>query len=189
MVVGVRRVSVVGNSGSGKTTLGRALAGRLGVPSWSWTPCSTSRGGSRCPSTDFRRRVAAVVAGDSWDIGGNYSAVRDLVWARADTVVWLDLPRHDGGAPGRELARCAARSHGSSCGTEIGSRSTACSGSTRRSRSSAGRGHSTTKYRIRFGAAALDPAYAHMSFIRIGSRGDAHRLLDRPRPLIGEETQ
>src|SRR6185312_1551754 len=43
---------------------------------------------------EFRRRVAAAVAGERWVIDGNYtSQVKDLVWARADTVVWLDLPR------------------------------------------------------------------------------------------------
>jgi adenylate kinase family enzyme len=89
----VHRVSVVGSSGSGKSTVGRALAKALGAEfleldslyhQADWTPL---------PVSQYRERVTAAVAGESWVIDGNYSTVRDLVWARADTVVWLDLPR------------------------------------------------------------------------------------------------
>jgi hypothetical protein len=45
------------------------------------------------PKDEFRRRIAAVVADDGWVIDGNYSGVQDLVWDRADTVIWFDLPR------------------------------------------------------------------------------------------------
>jgi adenylate kinase family enzyme len=45
------------------------------------------------PEDEFRRRAADAAAGDSWVIDGNYSTVQPLIWKRADTVVWLDLPR------------------------------------------------------------------------------------------------
>jgi adenylate kinase family enzyme len=87
------RFSVIGTSGSGKTTLARALAARLGLPfveldsifhQPNWVPLSDG---------EFRTRVSALVDTECWVIDGNYVAVRDLVWDRATTIVWLDLPR------------------------------------------------------------------------------------------------
>jgi hypothetical protein len=42
----------------------------------------------------FKERVAGAVEGDSWVIDGNYAlrGARELVWPRADTVIWLDPP-------------------------------------------------------------------------------------------------
>ena len=87
----VRRVSVVGNSGSGKSTLASALAEHLEVPWIELDSIYHQPGWIPLPAPDFRARVEAAAAGDAWVIDGNYTAVRDLVWARADTVVWLDL--------------------------------------------------------------------------------------------------
>ena len=36
--------------------------------------------------------MAAALAAPAWVIDGNYSSVRDLVWPRATTLVWLDYP-------------------------------------------------------------------------------------------------
>src|ERR1700746_3644250 len=90
----VRRVSVVGTSGAGKSTLSRALAGALDAECLELDSVFHQPGWVPLPREEFRRRVAAAVAGERWVIDGNYtSQVKDLVWARADTVVWLDLPR------------------------------------------------------------------------------------------------
>ena len=39
-----------------------------------------------------RQRVTEATAGDAWIIDGNFVSERDVVWARADTIIWLDYP-------------------------------------------------------------------------------------------------
>jgi adenylate kinase family enzyme len=87
------RFSVIGTSGSGKTTLGRALAARLDIPFIELDSIIHQANWVALPDGEFRARVAAVVDGECWVIDGNYPVVRDLVWDRATTIVWLDLPR------------------------------------------------------------------------------------------------
>jgi len=42
----------------------------------------------------FRVRVRSAITGERWVVDGNYRAAGalELVWSRADTVVWLDYP-------------------------------------------------------------------------------------------------
>lgn len=105
------RINVAGTSCSGKTTLARAISRRLGLPRieldalfWGgdWTPV---------PEDTFRARVEGAVAADRWVIDGGYAKVRDLMWARADTVVWLDYPMRTvlRRWAGRTLARLRTR--------------------------------------------------------------------------------
>lgn len=85
---------VTGASCNGKSTLGRALAGRLGVP---YTELDALHHGPKWTEASaevLRERVeAAMAASDGWVIDGGYRGkLGDLVWGRADTVVWLDQP-------------------------------------------------------------------------------------------------
>jgi adenylate kinase family enzyme len=44
------------------------------------------------PDDVLRDRVRHALSGDGWVADGNYAKVRDLIWDRAEAVVWLDLP-------------------------------------------------------------------------------------------------
>jgi adenylate kinase family enzyme len=88
----MERISIVGTSGSGKTTLGKALASVLGIPhveldALNWLPDWKER-----EHGDFRERVAEAIRQERWIVDGNYRRNLDLVFARATTVIWLNLP-------------------------------------------------------------------------------------------------
>ena len=89
----MRRVAIVGSSGAGKSTLARILADRLGSPRLELDAIYHQSGWTPLPQPEFRARVHEFAGHDAWVIDGNYSHVRDLVLARADTVIWLRLPR------------------------------------------------------------------------------------------------
>jgi len=85
-----RRIVVVGTTGSGKTTLAGELARRLEVPHVELDALHWEPGWTEAPTDLFRERVTHALSGEAWVADGNYSAVRDIVWSRADTIVWLD---------------------------------------------------------------------------------------------------
>jgi hypothetical protein len=89
---GCHRLLILGRTGSGKTTLGRELAAALEVPHVELDALYFGPDLSTVPLPVLRERTRVAIAGDDWVIDGNKSAVRDLVWPRADTVVWLDYP-------------------------------------------------------------------------------------------------
>ncbi len=85
-------LAIIGSAGAGKTTLACQVAQQLGLNHieldalyWDadWTPASHEL---------FRSRTAAALNGRHWVADGNYSIVRDIVWGRADSIVWLDYP-------------------------------------------------------------------------------------------------
>ena len=85
-----QRIVVVGTSGSGKTTLAREVSQRSQLPHVELDALYWEPSWGEPPKDVFRQRVLDALMGDSWIIDGNYGQVRDIVWGRADTVVFLD---------------------------------------------------------------------------------------------------
>jgi adenylate kinase family enzyme len=84
---------VVGVSGNGKTTFARALAARIGVPYVELDALCHLEGWREASDEDFRRDVEAAMRSDGWVLDGTYDRkLGNLVYERADTVVWLDQP-------------------------------------------------------------------------------------------------
>ena len=176
----VRRVSVVGNSGSGKSMLARELAAVLGVPHLELDSVFHQPRWEPLPLEEFQRVVAAWAAKDGWVIDGNYSSrVQPIIWARADTVIWLDLPRL---TVMRQVIRRTLRRAVTRQELWNGNREPLINFLSLAPEKSiiAWAWHNHARYRAEYAAAAADPGNARLTFIHLTSRGDVDRFLADP---------
>lgn len=85
-----QRIVIIGTTSSGKSTLAGKLANRFGLSyidldALHWEPNWTE-----APLEVFRERVRNRIQAQAWVVAGNYHIVRDLVWAQAEAIIWLD---------------------------------------------------------------------------------------------------
>lgn len=91
--IDMKRIVIVGSSGSGKSTLARQLGDKLNLPvihldKHFWHP-----GWVGTEPAEWAQKVGHFAAQNSWIIDGNYRNTLDIRLQRADTVIFLDLPR------------------------------------------------------------------------------------------------
>ena len=174
----MQRVSVVGNAGSGKSRLAGRIATTLGVPHIELDAMYHLAGWTPIDPDDFLAEVSACAANERWVIDGNYRAVvvDGPVWDRADTIVWLDLPRRTVVVQvmRRTLRRIIRREH-----LWNGNREPLRNLWSWDPERSIIRWSWTqhAKYRERFGSAMRSPTLAHIHFVQLRSHDEAERWL------------
>jgi len=89
----VQKVVVIRATGAGKSTFAEQVAARLGLPYIPTDPLYWPEGWRRVPLAEVHSRVATVAEQPRWVLDGNFDDAREVVWARADTLIWLDYPR------------------------------------------------------------------------------------------------
>lgn len=87
-----QHIVIVGTTSSGKSTLAETLANKFGydfieLDALHWEP--NWQGASL---EIFRARVQTAIQAPGWIVAGNYHVVRDIIWAKAEVIIWLDYP-------------------------------------------------------------------------------------------------
>jgi len=75
----------------------RALSAALELPHLELDSVFHQAVWAELPTGEFQEVVRVFTDQEAWVVDGNYTrqGITDLVWPRADTAVWLDLPRRE----------------------------------------------------------------------------------------------
>jgi adenylate kinase family enzyme len=85
-----KQIVVIGPTSSGKSTLAKRLAGNFALDFIDLDKVHWEPNWHAADDQVFRGRVAAATSVERWVVAGNYQVVRDIVWSRAEAVVWID---------------------------------------------------------------------------------------------------
>jgi hypothetical protein len=86
----MKRILVIGTSGASKSTLAQRVSKSLGLPfiasdHFYWEP-----GWNVASSEKVHQQLKEVIRREAWVLDGNFDNERELVWRRADCIIWLD---------------------------------------------------------------------------------------------------
>ena len=174
-----RRIVVVGSTSSGKSTVAARLAAQLGLDfieldALHWEPNWTE-----ASEGVLRERVEAATRVDGWVVAGNYHQVRDIIWPRAEVILWLDysLPLIFGRLTWRTLKRGLTREE-----LWNGNRESLLTHFKLWSPDSLFHWLFKTYWRRKreFPALFAEPAHAHLRVIRFGSPRETETWLGEP---------
>lgn len=88
----MKRVMIVGGPGSGKSTLARHLGEQMDLPVHHMDHIHHLPNWKPRPMAEKHGMAHAIEATDAWVFEGGMSSTYDSRAARADTLIWLDLP-------------------------------------------------------------------------------------------------
>ena len=89
----MQRVLIVGSPGAGKSTLAKELAARTGLPLTHLDELYWDRGWTKVERPLWLARLSGALAGERWIVDGNFASSLVRRAYRADTVVFLRVPR------------------------------------------------------------------------------------------------
>ena len=88
----MKKVLVIGCSGVGKTTLAARVSQKTGLPFTATDPFYWRAHWQLASTESVVHSVDEATRRPAWVLDGNFDGQRELVWRRADTIVWLDYP-------------------------------------------------------------------------------------------------
>jgi adenylate kinase family enzyme len=95
------RITIVGLPGSGKSTLARKISEKLAIPHIHiddfWFEAGGRQNSKSTPNIEEVRahvfsKVREAIAGESWVSDGFYSRIQPEIAARANVILFLDIP-------------------------------------------------------------------------------------------------